>query len=100
MIDEEQRTLERFVHEHPDEEDVKIGNKEGVDKASSSKDVPTTSHEVETLMIAMPMKSKKAPEVLGCIQEITIRLERKGLIVRRLHTDRGTEFVNRALQTW
>ncbi|MFN9918013.1 MAG: hypothetical protein ACK53L_35835, partial [Pirellulaceae bacterium] len=38
--------------------------------------------------------------VLEAIQELTIRIEREGLIVRRLHTDRGTEFTTKALVSW
>ena len=53
LIDEEQRTLERFVHEHPDEEEIKFEKirKEG-EPSSSSKDVPIVTQEVETLMMA------------------------------------------------
>ena len=48
----------------------------------------------------VPLKSKKGQEVLEATQELTIRLEREELIVRRLLTDRGTEFTTKALVSW
>ena len=58
------------------------------------------SSEIETLFIGVPLQSKKGTEVLEALQEIVIRLEREGLIVRRLHTDRGTEFMTKSLISW
>ena len=58
------------------------------------------SNEIETLFMRMPLQSKKGSEVLEALQEMTIRLERKGLIARRLHADRGSEFITRTLKSW
>ena len=49
--------------------------------------------EVKTFMVAVPLSSKGAREVLAGVHEIYMSLRRHGYPVCRLHTDRGTEFV-------
>ncbi|CAE7283572.1 RE1 [Symbiodinium sp. CCMP2592] len=46
----------------------------------------------------VPLASKSAPEVLSATKEILLQVRRLGLVVRRIHTDRGREFVNRAFR--
>ena len=44
------------------------------------------------------LSSKKSPEVLGAVKEMLLQVRRLGLVVRRIHTDRGKEFVNKGLK--
>jgi hypothetical protein len=50
---------------------------------------------VRTLYIAVPMQHKSAREVLMVVRSIVILLKRYKLEVNRVHTDRGSEFVNK-----
>ena len=46
----------------------------------------------------VPLSSKAAPEVLAATKEILLQVRRLGLVVRRVHTDCGREFVNKAFR--
>ena len=56
--------------------------------------------EVKTFMVAVPLYSKGGREVLAGVHEIYMSLRRHGYPVCRLHTDRGTEFVNKWFKSW
>jgi hypothetical protein len=74
LMEDEKLVIEELKHEHPEEtEPAAAEEKTSELKEESDEEI---KQEVETLMMAIPMKSKKGPEVLGCIQEMTIRLER------------------------
>ena len=53
---------------------------------------------VKVLGLVWPMKSKSTTHVLEGVQEFELRLRREGLIVQRVHSDRGKEFVSEQLQ--
>ncbi|CAJ1409121.1 unnamed protein product, partial [Effrenium voratum] len=55
---------------------------------------------LKTLYFTVPLRSKEKKEVLGGIQEIYIRLRREGMLVNRLHSDQGGEFMSRELAAW
>ncbi|CAE7867461.1 unnamed protein product, partial [Symbiodinium necroappetens] len=46
----------------------------------------------------MPLSSKAAPEVLAATKEILLQVRRLGLVVKRVHTDCGREFVNKSFR--
>ena len=46
----------------------------------------------------MPLGSKAAPEVLAATKEILLQVRRLGLVVKRVHTDCGREFVNKSFR--
>ncbi|CAE7943445.1 unnamed protein product, partial [Symbiodinium sp. KB8] len=46
----------------------------------------------------MPLSSKSAPEVLAATKEILLQVRRLGLVVKRVHTDCGREFVNKSFR--
>ncbi|CAE7580175.1 RE2, partial [Symbiodinium sp. CCMP2456] len=46
----------------------------------------------------MPLGSKTAAEVLTATKEILLQVRRLGLVVKRVHTDCGREFVNKAFR--
>ena len=84
LLDEEEAEIEATTTEEPTIEEGQVDD----------------SQEIETLFICTPLRSKKGGEVLEAVQEITIKLEREGLIVRRFHSDRGSEFTTKALTSW
>ena len=53
-----------------------------------------------TIMQCVPMKSKKAEDVLAAIEELYMRFRRYGYPIFRLHTDSGKEFVNSKVKDW
>ena len=46
----------------------------------------------------VPLGSKAAPEVLAATKEILLQVRRLGLVVKRVHTDCGREFVNKSFR--
>ena len=56
--------------------------------------------EVKTFMVAVPLATKSSRDVLAGVHEIYMSLRRHGYPVCRVHTDRGTEFVNRFFKSW
>ena len=58
---------------------------------------PVKIHEI---LFTEPLSSKKGPEVLRAIQRIHARILLLGLSVRRMHSDQGREFHNRAVASW
>ena len=58
---------------------------------------PVPTHDI---IFCEPLTSKKSSEVLRAIQRVWVRILGLGLTVRRLHTDGGREFCNRALDAW
>jgi hypothetical protein len=55
---------------------------------------------VKVLVLVWPMRTKSTTHVLEGVQEFELRLRREGLIVQRIHSDRGKEFVSEQLQRW
>lgn len=53
-----------------------------------------------TIMQCVPMKSKKAEDVLAAMQELYMRFRRYGYPIFRVHTDSGKEFVNQKTKDW
>ena len=52
------------------------------------------------LPFVVPLPSKAAPVVLDGITEILTKIKALGLCVRRVHSDRGREFVNMAMKRY
>ena len=48
--------------------------------------------EMRVFQMALPMKSKKAKEVVATVMEFVLRLRSEGYHVRRIHSDQGHEF--------
>ena len=57
-------------------------------------------YKVRTIIQAVPMRSKKGPDVLAAMQELYMRFLRYGYPVYRIHTDSGKEFVNKRTKEW
>ena len=55
---------------------------------------------VHDLIFCEPLVSKTSSEVLRAIQRVWVRILGLGLTVRRLHSDGGREFCNKALDAW
>ena len=58
------------------------------------------SFKTRTIMQCVPMKSKKAEDVLAAMQELYMRFRRYGYPIFRLHTDSGKEFINSKTKAW
>ena len=71
----------------------------GTEDQQQEEAVQKTSN-YKTLMMSIPLTSKRADEVMPAIQLAKIRLERRGHSVKRLHSDRGKEFDNKAMAQW
>ena len=52
--------------------------------------------EMETIYLVYPVRARRGGEVMLAIQEAVLRLKLLGLPVARLHSDRGSEFAQRA----
>jgi transposase InsO family protein len=50
--------------------------------------------------MAIPLGSKKGPEVLQGLQEMYLRLTQAGYKIERIHTDRGSEFIHKKMKSW
>ena len=61
---------------------------------------PAPKAKVKTLIIGYPMKTKNAAEVLETMQRGVIEMERRGMKITRLHTDRGREFISGRMRSW
>ena len=71
---------------------------EPVEKKKKPKEDKT--FKTRTIMQCVPMKSKKAEDVLAAIEELYMRFRRYGYPIFRLHTDSGKEFVNSKVKDW
>ena len=83
-VEDLEQALEELIEEEETELELKARGHGEVPEILEKE-----SQEIDSLFMCVPMKTKPGPEVLEAIQEITIRLEREGLIVKRLHTERG-----------
>ncbi|CAE7940779.1 RE1, partial [Symbiodinium sp. KB8] len=73
-------------------------------KAESKWEEMVAREKVENVKIVevpffVPMGSKAAPEVLAATKEILLQVRRLGLVVKRVHTDCGREFVNKSFRS-
>ena len=56
--------------------------------------------EVVNLTLAVPLRSRHAPEVLRAVSSIYVRLRGLGLPIYRLHSDRAREFTGKLMRDW
>ena len=56
--------------------------------------------EVVNVTIAVPLRSRHAPEVLRAVSSIYVRLRGLGLPIYRLHSDRAREFTGKLMRDW
>ena len=64
------------------------------------KDHATTPVRMVNFMMAEPIASKQKSDVLSAVQRMTIKLQRHGYPLLRIHSDRGGEFVNKGFRTF
>ena len=55
---------------------------------------------IHNILFAEPLQSKKSGEVLRAVQRIHARIALLNLSVRRVHSDGGREFTNKAYKAW
>ena len=55
---------------------------------------------IHNLIFAEPVCSKRGGEVLRAVQKIYTQIRLLSLAVRRVHSDKGREFCNSALESW
>ena len=56
--------------------------------------------EVVNLTLAVPLRSRHAPEVLRAVSSLYVRLRGLGLPIYRLHSDRAREFTGKLMRDW
>ena len=56
--------------------------------------------EVVNLTMAVPLRSRHAPEVLRAVSTLYVRLRGLGLPIYRLHSDRAREFTGKVMRDW
>ena len=56
--------------------------------------------EVVNLTMAVPLRSRHAPEVLRAVRTLYVRLRGLGLPIYRLHSDRAREFTGKVMRDW
>ena len=64
------------------------------------KDHATTPVRMVNFMMAEPIASKQKSDVLSAVQRMTIKLQRHGYPLLRIHSDRGGEFVNKGFRAF
>jgi hypothetical protein len=55
---------------------------------------------VKTIFMLIPLPRKTERMVLRAVQQLRIRLASRGCSVMRIHSDRGSEFINDTFGTW
>ena len=82
-----------------DEEDEAAGDETAKWEEIVNKEKVEGSKVLE-LPFMVPLPSKAAPVVLDGVTEILTKIKAMGLCVRRVHSDRGREFVNMAMKRY
>ena len=54
----------------------------------------------QVLRFAVPMRSRRAPEVNARVRQVYLQIRAEGLPVLRCHSDRATELCNKRLRDW
>ena len=82
-------------------------NMEQSEEAAEPDSVPEADDEgqLEELRLihipfAIPLRTKKGPEVLGAVKAVEAQLSALGCQVARVHSDAGLEFCNEQFRTW
>ena len=80
---------------------------EPLEEAAEPDSVPDADEEgpLEELQLlhlpfAIPLRSKRGPEVLGAVKAVEAQLSALGCQVARVHSDAGLEFCNEQFRTW
>ena len=73
---------------------------EEVEKGEETKEEERQEPKIVVTRLCMPIQSKRQTDVLRAIIDMYLRLRSDGYVVTQLHTDRGGEFTQAALDRW
>ena len=73
---------------------------EEVEKREETKEEERQEPKIVVTRLCMPIQSKRQTDVLRAIIDMYLRLRSDGYVVTQLHTDRGGEFTQAALDRW
>ena len=88
--EEEEEMEQPAAEEEPQDEPAEGGEAE--------QEEPQIESKVDTLFVAIPLLTKGSREVLEQTKMLVTKLRQKGLVIHRLHTDLGKEFITAGMK--